>query len=170
MAVGAVLSGCAGTAPETAALTTEQAQNFTVQRTEIDVSAIPEGSDGRKVSNSAIKAALEADAKYVTWRAGKTQAIVSIKVTSVNILSAGQSFLVGGESMMRGTVALLDARSGKEIVAPIDITSGGGGYKPGGLIGVMSMEDPETELKQLAQQFMTRARLALTGPSATAQK
>ena len=72
--------------------------------------------------------------------------------------------------LMLLTVALLDARSGKEIVAPIDITSGGGGYKPGGLIGVMSMEDPETELKQLAQQFMTRARLALTGPSATAQK
>ncbi|KGJ05887.1 hypothetical protein SAMN04487972_13819 [Paracoccus halophilus] len=169
LAVGAALAGCAGSAPDKAALTAEQTQLYTAQRADIDVSAVAEGSRGRKVSAEEIKAALESRSNLVKWRGGRTEAVVSIKVTSVNILSAGQSMMLGGESVMLGTVALLDARSGEPIVAPIEISSGGGGYYAGGIIGVMSLEDKNTELEQLAQQFMTRARLALTGPTTTAQ-
>ncbi len=166
VAIGAALAGCAGSAPKQAALTSEQVQNFSVQQADIDVSGVAAGSKGRKVSAASIKAALERRSDLVKWRVGKTPAIVDIKVTDVDILSAGRAFMIGGESVMRGTVALRDARSGAAIVAPIEISSGGGGYTPGGIISVVSLEDENTELDQLAQQFMTRARLALTGPTA----
>jgi len=91
----------------------------------------------------------------------KVRAILS--VNSVNIITAGQSIVVGGESVMTGTVALVDARTGQTILSPTRLSSGGGGWVAGGLIAVAIRDDAATELRQMSNEFVARARILTVG-------
>ncbi|MHA3913703.1 hypothetical protein [Halovulum sp. GXIMD14793] len=165
-AVAAVLlSACAGGAPKKAALSPEQAATLSVVDATVDVSAMGPNTEGRAVSAATVKRELESKAYLLKHRGGPRATRAIVRIENVNVINAAQSLLIGGESVMRGTVSLVDARTGAVIVPPVKLSSGGGGYVAGGIFGAASMEDRGTEVRQMATKFMQRARLALTGPA-----
>ncbi len=158
-----VLSACAGSAPTKAVLPAETIAQISIVDTSVDVSAIGAQTEGRAVPAARVEAALKAEAGQLRFAGGPSNTRAVVKIASVNVLSAGQAVLLGGESVMSGTVALVDARTGATIVAPQKISAGGGGYVLGGVIGAASLEDRDVEVAQMAKEFMRRARIALVG-------
>ncbi|QHQ33794.1 hypothetical protein [Algicella marina] len=158
-----VLGACAGAAPTKAVLPAETIAQISIVDTTVDVSTIGPQTAGRTVSAADVKAALEREAGVLRFEGGAAATRAQVEITSVNVLTAGQALLVGGESVMRGTVTLVDVATGRTLVTPQEISSGGGGYVLGGIIGAASLEDPKIEVAQMAKEFMRRARLALVG-------
>ena len=66
-------------------------------------------------------------------------------------------------AVMRGTVSLVDAATGAVIVAPTDIFSTGIGWVADGDLPDVTQADRGTELTELAEQFVARARRVLLG-------
>ncbi|MEO0914544.1 MAG: hypothetical protein AAFY59_16435, partial [Pseudomonadota bacterium] len=140
-----VLSACAGAAPTTAVLPAETIAQISIVDTTVDVSAMGPQSSGRAVSAADVKAAVEREAGILRYAGGPANARAFVAITSVNVLSAEQTLLVGGESVMEGTVTLVDAQ-GNQLLTPQKITAGGGGYVLGGVIGAASLEDKNVEV------------------------
>ena len=157
------LSACAGPAPRGAAIPAELSAQLTVSSVAIDISEMGETTTGRQVPASAVKAILqrEANALLVGQGSGSTRAQVNMAVTEVSLITGAQSFLIGGESIMRATVSVTDARTGETLLPATQLTSGGGGWVAGGLIAVATQEDADTELRQLSQEMSSRARILL---------
>ncbi|MDP0929265.1 hypothetical protein Q0601_18940 [Paracoccus onubensis] len=164
-AVAATLAACAGPAPKKPVLSAQQAQQISVREAQIDVSAIGAATSGRKVPASTVRDELRKASGVLLWSDGPRDAVAVVKIDSVNIIGVGQTVLIGGESTMRGSVSLVDAKTQDVIVPPQEISSGGGGYTPGGLIGAATLEDKNVETTQLATEFMRRARLAIYNPN-----
>ena len=159
-------TACAGPAPQRAALETELLQRIRISAVSVDTSALGETTgSGRTVFTKEVKASVEKAAKsrLVGLGGGSQRATAVITLTSVNIISAGQAYVIGGESVMRGTVSVIDPSNGETLMKPVKLSSGGGGWVLGGLVAVVTMEDVNTELGQLSLEFSERAATLIAG-------
>ncbi|MCV2872097.1 hypothetical protein OEZ71_07290 [Defluviimonas sp. WL0050] len=170
------LSACAGPAPKAAAISAEAQRSINVTQVTVDVAPIGAASQGRVLSARQIEAAVQKAANDVLVGVGRgnRRSRLHIEIESVNILSAGQAFMIGGESVMEGRVTIRDIQSGAVLMPPTKVSSGGGGWVPGGLIAVATLDEPEVELRQLSQEFAARIWTLVEGPTmapgAVAQK
>ncbi|QBF30102.1 hypothetical protein [Thalassococcus sp. S3] len=164
-AAALVLAGCAGVSPTASVIDAPIRDTLRVTDASVDVSAMGPTTAGRQIATPSVKAALERDlnATLVGQGQGTRNVRAVVAMQSVNIITAGQSILIGGESVMKGTLSLVDARTGAVILEPTEITSGGGGWAAGGLVAVATREDSATELNQMSLEFARRARVLVFG-------
>ncbi len=163
------LAACAGPAPTTSALDAASRDNIVIADVAVDVAKMGAQTQGRPVPSSSVKSLLEREAASQLRGQGKGNRKVRavLAIDNVNIITAGQSILVGGESTMSGTVSLVDPRSGQTLLAPTKVTSGGGGWVAGGLIAAATRDDAATELRQMSNEFVARARILTVGDPLT---
>ncbi len=161
----AALSACAGPPPKTAALDAASRDKLQITQVTVDVSKIGAKTQGRPVAAADVKSHVtqSANAMLRNHGSGPRQARAELTVDSANVITAGQSMLIGGESIMSGTVALVDVKTGAQIMPATEITSGGGGWAGGGLIAVATRDDATTEVRQMSQEFVSRARILVFG-------
>lgn len=155
-----VVSACAGPAPRRAALEADLLQRIKITGVNVDVSSLSSIRGGRRpVTAQDVKAAVEKEAKprLVGLGGGTQQATAVIRLTSVDLMTAAQAYLIGGESVVRGTVSVVDNGSGQTLMAPENVSSGGGGWVLGGVMGVLTMDDTDVEIQQLSAEFANRA-------------
>ena len=159
-----MLSACASSGPTGSVLSPESQGSVVIQSVSVDSGAMGETTDGQQVPTSSVVRLLEEEAQRLVGRGeGSTPTRLMIELESVNLISAAQSAMIGGESIMKGTVSLVDARNGRVIIPPQSIDSGGGGWVMGGLIGAATRDDPATELRQLSREFIDRAGVLVFG-------
>ena len=102
--------------------------------------------------------------RELVWDIGGTRpSRVELVVTDLTF-DGGEAGLFGrGVAVMRGTVSLVDAATGAQIVAPTEIFSTGIGWVADGTQPDITQADSGTELTELAEQFVARARRVLLG-------
>lgn len=164
----ALLSACAASAPTTGALAPSEVSAISVANdaAEIDISALGATTSGREAPSSLVADALEKNKTALELLSPGKAAKPIIRITDVSLITTGQTILIGGESIMKGTVSLLNAETGAVIVEPVAIEAGAGGYVLGGLVGVATRDSDQAEIDKMAAEFMQRARIALYGPNA----
>lgn len=163
------LAACAGPAPTESVLNVATRSNLQISQVTVDVSEMGARSKGRAVPAGAVKA-MVSDAGNALLRGqgnGPRKARAELVVEDVNIITAGQSMLIGGESTMSGRLKLVDAKTGQPILESSTITSGGGGWVGGGLVAVATRDDPTTEMRQMSIEFASRARVLVFGQNGT---
>jgi len=159
-----LLTACAGAGPESSVLDPASRNAINIQAVTVDVSAIGATTEGREVPATAVNRILEDEAAKLVGRGtGSTPTRVAIRLESVNLISAAQSIMIGGESIMKGTVSLVDARTGRVIITPREIDAGGGGWVLGGFVGAATRDDPATELRQMSEEFVDRTGVLIFG-------
>lgn len=162
--LGVVLSACAAPGPTASVLDASSQEAVQIRSVSVSGAGMGATTSGEQVPTASVVAILEEEAQRLVGRGdGQTPTRVVIELESVNLITAAQSMLLGGESVMKGTVSLVDARDGRVILPPRAVESGGGGWIMGGLLGAASRDDPATELKQLSQEFVTRASVLIFG-------
>ncbi|WP_316015953.1 hypothetical protein [Roseobacter sp. HKCCA0434] len=165
--LAASLAGCAApnlSSAEDAGLTREERLTYGFSGARVHTENAAHSLIGRDVTAEELSAALERAAdEYMVWTGGDRPAIVSIDIEAVNIISAGQTMLVGGVSALQGTVSMTDAETGVQIGDAVTIITRGDGYAPGGLLGVVTMRETPLEVDALAEQFVRQARRVLLG-------
>ena len=164
-AVAFLVSACAGAGPTTSALDASVRSGIRISDVTVDVSAIGAQSQGRPVPAATVKSSVaQSTATYLKGQGTGTRNVrADVVITSVSLITAGQSMIIGGESIMRGTLSLVDAQTGDMVLPATQISAGGGGYAVGGIIAVATRDDVDTEMKQLAQQFAARAHVLVFG-------
>jgi hypothetical protein len=161
---GMLLAACAGPGPSESVLDVTSRNAVVIQSVTVDSSALGATTDGQQVPISTVVRILEEEAtRLVGQGSGATPTVVAINLESVNLISVAQSIFIGGESVMKGTVSLLNARTGEVIVPPQEIDSGGGGWVLGGIVGAATRDDPATELRQMAEEFVDRTQVLILG-------
>ena len=164
LGLGMLLAACAGAGPTESVLDETSRSAVVIQSVTVDGSALGATTDGQQVPASTAVRILEAEAtRLVGQGSGATPTVVAIKLESVNLISAAQSILIGGESVMKGTVSLLNASTGQVIIPPQEIDAGGGGWVLGGILGAATRDDPATELRQMSAEFVDRAQVLILG-------
>lgn len=159
-----LLTACAGAGPTESVLDETSRGSVVIQSVSVDGSALGATTDGQQVPSSTAVRALEAEAARLVGRGnGTTPTVVVMKLVSVNLISAAQSIVIGGESVMKGTVSLLNASTGEVIIPPQEIDAGGGGWVLGGIVGAATRDDPVTELRQMSAEFVDRAQVLILG-------
>ena len=166
ISAAAVLSACAGSAPTTGALAPTEVSTLSVaaDAAEIDISALGAVTGGREAPTSVVAAALERNKAALELVSPGRNAIPVVTMTSVDLITSAQTIFIGGESIMKGTVSLIDAETREVIVEPVEIEAGAGGYVLGGFLGVATREGDDEEIEKMAAEFMQRARIGLYGP------
>lgn len=161
----ALLGACAGPAPKQSAIDSVTRANLRITDVTVDVSGMGTKTQGRAVSSATVQRTVGESGRimFVGHGKGSRNARAVLAVDNVNIITAGQSIMIGGESTMSGTVSLVDARTGERILPPTKVTSGGGGWAAGGLIAVATRDDANTEVRQLSQEFVARSRILVFG-------
>ncbi|PXW66425.1 hypothetical protein C7964_10967 [Loktanella sp. PT4BL] len=164
LGLGLLLAGCAGAGPTESMLDEASRNSVVIQSVSVDGSALGATTEGQQVpSSTAVRILEEEAARLVGQGAGATPTVVVIKLESVNLISAAQSILIGGESVMKGTVSLVNARNGQVIIPPQEIDAGGGGWVLGGIVGAATRDDPATELRQMSAEFVDRTQVLILG-------
>ena len=163
----ALLSACAASAPTTGALVASQIADLSVasDAAEIDISALGPVTGGREAPSRLVAEALDRNRGSLELLSDGRPATPIVTITGVNLITTAQTLLIGGESVMSGTVALVDQETGAVIVQPVEIESGAGGYVLGGVIGAATRDGDDEEIENMAREFMRRARIALYGPN-----
>ena len=163
-----LLSACAGAPPTESVLDTATRSSLRIVEVDVDVSAMGPQTKGRIVPASNVKASVSEASNGLLRGKGKgpRAARAEIAISDVSIITAGQSIVIGGESLMQGTLRVVDARTGQQIVPPTEIVSGGGGWVAGGLIAAATRDDAYTEVRQMSLEFASRAQVLLFGNSA----
>ena len=152
------LVGCA-----TQQLPPDVAQDIYLAETRIDTSKLGSETGGRKVPVSQLKAALEREVRLRIKNRGNRTVRLDIDVTSANIVTAGQSILVGGSSHVTATVSVVDYNTGEVLMAPTQVRGTGGGYAPGGIIGALALPDRNTDVQNIAKGFAENLNIVLFG-------
>lgn len=165
LAAMAFLAACAGPAPTGSSLEETTRESVRVTGVTVDVSDMGAMTAGRPMSAADVKTAVESatTAAIVGQGSGSRDTRANVRITSVTIIDVGQAALIGGESVMKGTVSLVDARSGNVILAPVEISAGGGGWVLGGLIAAATLKEPAEELRIVSAEFASRARTVILG-------
>ncbi|MCV2867882.1 hypothetical protein OEW28_04515 [Defluviimonas sp. WL0002] len=166
-----IVLGCAGPAPQGAAIDEAVQRSIKITQVSVDVSMIGPASKGRPLSTAQIETAVRKAANDVLIGAGQgdRSARVHIELEAVNIISAGQAFMLGGESVLQARVMIRDLRSGTVLLPPTQVSAGGGGWVPGGLIAVATLEEPEVELRELSQELASRIWTLIEGRAPAAK-
>lgn len=159
-----MLAACAGPGPGKSALSPQARSNIAIRSVTVDVSAIGQSTDGRQVGAATVKRVLEDKAaSLVGLGIGSIPTRVEIKLESVNVITAGQIIMIGGESVMAGKVTLVDARDGSIIIPATRIDAGGGGWVLGGLIAAATKDDADKELQDMSTEFVSRTKKLILG-------
>ncbi|MEL6119044.1 MAG: hypothetical protein AAFR49_05120 [Pseudomonadota bacterium] len=159
------LAGCAGPAPTGSVLEETSRANLKIVGTDVSVDKIGLSTKGRPVPADRVDQLVTAFAQQglVGQGAGAREVNAVIDLESVNVITAGQSILIGGESVMAGKLSLVDARTGDELMPPTDVRAGGGGWVLGGFVAVAARDEAETEVSQMAQRFVERSKTLVFG-------
>ena len=159
------LAACAGPAPTGSVLEETSRANLKIVGTDVSVDKIGLSTKGRPVPADRVAVLVTAFAQQglVGQGAGAREVNAVIDLESVNVITAGQSILIGGESVMAGKLSLVDARTGDELMPPTDVRAGGGGWVRGGFVAVAARDEAETEVSQMAQRFVERSKTLVFG-------
>ena len=164
LAAAVTLSACAAPLLEEGV-----AQQLKITSVSVDVSSI-EGVKGRKISKlpEQVRADIAAavSGQLAAGSVGTRPAKAQLSVKRVQLVSPGQSFLIGGSSTISGTLQVTDARTGEVILAPTDVVgTAKSGYALGGVIGaaVKANQTPEDDYKATVAGFAADVRKRLLG-------
>lgn len=152
------LAGCA-----TQQLPSAVAQDIYLAETSIDTSKLGAQTSGRKVPTSQLKAAMEREIRLRIKNRGNRTVKLKIDVTSANIVTAGQSILVGGSSSVHAMVSVIDYNTGEVLMQPTKVFGTGGGYAPGGIIGALALPDRNKDVQNIARGFAENLNIVLFG-------
>ncbi|SOH94633.1 hypothetical protein SAMN06273572_10553 [Monaibacterium marinum] len=131
----------------------------------VDTRALREQFDTPDFNSATVRTeVLDAAERELIWDIGGTRATrVELIVTDVRFDGNEAGLFGQGVAVMRGTVSLVDATTGAVIVAPTEIFSPGIGWVADGNQPDITQADRGTELTELAEQFVARARRVLLG-------
>ncbi|MEP5732616.1 MAG: hypothetical protein ABJL67_24965 [Sulfitobacter sp.] len=164
MAALAALAACAEPL-----LDSQVAGNLQVVDVSVDVAQL-EKVRGRQ--NSIAPSRVQSDVRntllaYLKEGSPGTRAVdADVVITSVNLVSPGQSLVVGGTSNIQGTLTVTDATTGEVILETTEVAGAAeGGYPLGGLIGaaVKASVTPEDDYKSTVVGFSKSVRKSLFG-------
>jgi len=145
-------------------------QDWYVLRVSVDTSALS-GVSGRALTVAPSKVADDVDQAVTRQLAaasgrGNRSVDVEISLSSVQLVSPGQSLLIGGTSAINGIVRVVDSNTGAILLDDKKLVgTAKGGYGAGGLIGALSTRKAEDDYKATVLGFATDARNALFGPN-----
>ncbi|WP_371228868.1 hypothetical protein [Roseovarius sp. 2305UL8-3] len=144
------------------------ANTFNVRDVSVDTVQLKKGVRGRVNEISPSKVARDIDAnltnKLRARSRGETPVDLKVSITSVNLVSPGQSFLVGGVSTIMGIINVTDARTGELVLEPTQIAgTAKGNYAPGGLIGVALTKQVDDDYRSTVAGFVSDVERLLFG-------
>ena len=164
LGLGLLLTACASAGPTESVLDPATQKAIVIDSVTVDSSAMGATTAGQQVPTSTVVASLQNEAQRLVGRGeGTTPARVLITLESVNLIALVESALPGAESTMKGTVSLVDARSGRVILPPQAIESGGGGATRVGVFGVATRRDTAAELQVLSEGFVDTTGVLIFG-------
>ncbi len=159
-----LLTACAGAGPKGSALDDATRNSLRIEAVAVDISALGGVTQGQSASANSVKQIFKREAKKIVGTGpGPVPALINVRLGSVNLISTAQSLLIGGESVMKGTVTVLDRRNGNVIIPATVIDAGGGGWVLGGVVAAATRDDPATELRQMSQEYVDRIRVLVFG-------
>jgi hypothetical protein len=160
-----VIAACAGPAPEGPSLEATVSKSIHVENVKVNVSAMGAQTEGRAVSAATVQSILQstADEALVGAGSGPRSTEIEIDLSSVKIITSGQAFMLGGESIMKGQFRLRDSNTGEVLIPATMIEAGGGGWVLGGIVAAATLDDPRTELRELSQKYTDRIMVAVFG-------
>jgi len=159
-----LLAGCMNTQ----LLEENAAKSFAVHDVKVDTVQLQKGVTGRVNEFTPKQVAGDLDAnltRKLRARAQGSQPVdVKVSVTSVHLVSPGQSFLVGGVSTIKGIINVTDARTGELVLEPTQIAgTAKGNYAPGGIIGVVMTKQIDDDYRNTVAGFVGDVERLLFG-------
>lgn len=132
-------------------------QSLTVRTITVDASAIKPIAGGREITltRSQIEADLKAalTAEMVKPGQGAGNADVLVKVEEIWLVSRGQSFAMGGNSTMTGTLTVTEPATGRVILAETKVGGMNETLRMGGIIGVLTAPSADKDYQQTLLGF-----------------
>ncbi|MEO0893986.1 MAG: hypothetical protein AAFY35_15400 [Pseudomonadota bacterium] len=159
------LAACAGADPTASVLDDVSRNAIKVTGANVIVTRMGDTTTGRVVASDRVQELLESYARQnlVGQGTGTRNVNALIDIESVNVINGAQSILIGGESVMAGSLSLVDARSGQVVMPPRNLKSGGGGWVLGGPLAVAVRDEADTEVAQMSQRFVERSKILIFG-------
>jgi hypothetical protein len=137
-------------------------QSLVVRSIKVDASGIKPIGGGRETQiETDLKAALTA--QMIKPGQGKGNADVLVTVTEIFLVSRGQSFALGGNSHMTGTLTVTEAGSGKVILAPTVVGGGNANLRLGGVLGALTAPMPDKDYADTLTGFAKQNTARLLG-------
>ncbi|MDB5666679.1 hypothetical protein [Cypionkella sp.] len=141
----------------------QAAANLVVRNVTVDTSAIT-GVAGRKmdfdVSPAQIKADLTAALRNKLRATPQGHGDVTVKITSVRLMSRMQEMMLGGASYVQGTLMVADTVTGQQIVPPTKVFATSQRLRVGGPIGAAvaptAKQDYHETLESFAMNVLVR--------------
>lgn len=131
----------------------------------VDARVLREQFDTPDLNSITVRTVVESAAqRELVWDiGGNIPSRVELVITDLSF-NGNEAGLIGQRvAVMRGTVSLVDASTGAVIVAPTEIFSTGVGWVADGDQPDITQADRGTEMTELAEQFVARARRVLLG-------
>ncbi len=142
-------------------------QSLVVRSIKVDASGIKPIGGGREITltNTQIETDLKAalTAQMIKPGQGKGNADVLVTVTEIFLVSRGQSFALGGNSHMTGTLTVTEAGSGKVILAPTVVGGGNANLRLGGVLGALTAPMPDKDYADTLTGFAKQNTARLLG-------
>ena len=147
----------------TALVAPETASQIRITEIRVNTNALPRRSDGKiRTGREAIVLTPDQFASHlknelnrqITTRAlnGPTPAVLTVSPTRLALVSPGQSFLVGGRSLIEGVVSVKSTK-GQVLLAPITINGFTDELRSGGLIGAASAPPAQEDYQRTLEGF-----------------
>jgi hypothetical protein len=138
-----LLAGCAQ--PK---LTGDASADLSIAQVTVTTASSEEAVSGRP--NDVTKEKLEADLKAlltskVVGRPGTLKADLVVDVREVNLIPRGVSALVPAQSTSKAVISVTEAKTGKVLVPPTEITALSARLRAGGIIGVATAPSVEND-------------------------
>lgn len=147
-----VLTGCV-----TPLVEPEVQKSLVVRNITVDASAIKPVMGGREITltRSGIERDLKAalTAEMIRPGQGKGNADVVVRVDEIYLVSRGQSFALGGNSAMTGTLTVTEAGSGKVILDAVRVGGMNENLRLGGVLGALTAPAPEKDYQDTLRGF-----------------
>lgn len=160
----ALIAATALTACEehTALIETTVSQNISIVDVQIHPGALPLKADGKvrtgreyALTEEEFNQQLDASlTRQIRARGlnGPTPAILKVTPTKLSLISPGQSFLVGGRSLIEGIVTL-ESTSGETLAGPLTVNGFTDELRAGGLLGAMTAPSAAEDYRRTLNGF-----------------
>lgn len=141
-----------------------RAQTLVVGNIDVDMSQFA-GVRGREfpVPPEQVAADITQALRAVLDRPGTPNADVKLVVQQVALASAGQAFVLGGQSQIAGTLTVTDRSTGQVVVPPTQVTGISEQVRLGGVVGALTTPAAEKDYRQTLRGFAASIHQQLYG-------
>jgi len=160
MSLFVVLSACA----QPVLVSEAQSRTLVVGEIDIDMSQF-QGVTGRefKLSPAQVEADVRQALRAVLARPGKANADLTLVLDRVRLVSPGQAFALGGQSVITGTLSVVARANNTAIVPPTEVSGISEQVRLGGVVGAVTSPSADKDYQQTLRGFAASVHKQLYG-------